>query len=206
MGYQFEGPLSDQNQQLYQLFHQSHATYLQHLLQQSTMANRGILSQLQTENQRQRSIIDEFIITNATYRQSLHAEHTAHTYTRQALMEERNRQVNMASTIHQQQDDLLRSQATHASTQQALELGRRQLADMAAELDHTQRKFHLVDSLVDVMLLQEDSQLDFPDRSRQITDVILDLENLMEKRYKVTLQERDERIVELEHLLGEHKD
>ena len=56
------------------------------------------------------------------------------------------------------------------------------------------------------MLLQEDSQLDFPDRSRQITDVILDLENLMEKRYKVTLQERDERIVELEHLLGEHKD
>ena len=87
-----------------------------------------------------------------------------------------------------------------------MELGRRQLADMAAELDHTQRKFHLVDSLVDVMLLQEDSQLDFPDRSRQITDVILDLENLMEKRYKVTLQERDERIVELEHLLGEHKD
>ena len=77
---------------------------------------------------------------------------------------------------------------------------------MAAELDHTQRKFHLVDSLVDVMLLQEDSQLDFPDQSWQITDIILDLENLMEKRYKVTLQERDEWIVELEHLLGEHKD
>ena len=136
MGCQFEGLLSNQNQQLYQLFHQSHVTYLQHLLQQSTMANRGILSQLQTENQCQCSIIDEFIITNATYRQSLHAEHTAHTYTRQALMEERNRQVNMASTIHQQQDDLLRSQTTHAATQQALELGRRQLADMAAELDH----------------------------------------------------------------------
>ena len=115
MGCQFEGLLSDQNQQLYQLFHQSHVTYLQHLLQQLMMANCGILSQLQTENQCQHSI-DEFIITNATYRQSLHAEHTVHTYTRQALMEERNYQVNMVSTIHQQQNDLLRSQATHAAT------------------------------------------------------------------------------------------
>jgi len=46
---------------------------------------------------------------------------------------------------------------------------------MAAELDRTQRKFQLVDSLVDTMLLEEDSDLELPDRSRQVTDLILDL-------------------------------
>ncbi|EYE91979.1 uncharacterized protein EURHEDRAFT_415982 [Aspergillus ruber CBS 135680] len=54
---------------------------------------------------------------------------------------------------------------------------------MAAELDRTQRKFQLVDSLVDTMLLEEDSDLELPDRSRQVTDLILDLEVNMERKY-----------------------
>ena len=52
-------------------------------------------------------------------------------------------------TICQQQDVFRRSQADHMDTQRNLELEKKQLAEMAAELDRTQRKFHLVDSLVD---------------------------------------------------------
>ncbi len=70
--------------------------------------------------------------------------------------------------------------------------------DMAAELDRTQRKFHLIDRLVDTMLLEEDSHLDINDRSRQITDVVLDLENQMERRYRTILRDKDERIARLE--------
>ena len=52
-------------------------------------------------------------------------------------------------TICQQQDVFHRLQADHMDTQRNLELEKSQLAEMAAELDRTQRKFHLVDSLVD---------------------------------------------------------
>lgn len=45
------------------------------------------------------------------------------------------------------------------ATQHVLGLEKRQLAEMAAELDCTQRKFQLVDSLVDAMLLEEDIYL-----------------------------------------------
>lgn len=75
-------------------------------------------------------------------------------------------------------------------TQRKLELDKRLLAEMAAELDRTQRKFHLVDNLVDEMLLQEDSEFFMPDRPRQISDLIIDLEARMERMYKVILQEK----------------
>jgi len=78
---------------------------------------------------------------------------------------------------------------------------KKQLAEMAAELDRTQRKFQLVDSLVDTMLLEEDSDLELPDRSRKVTDLILDLEANMERKYQNILQKREERIMELERLL-----
>lgn len=45
-----EGSPPDQSHRFFQLFYQSHVAYLQHLLQQSTMARSEILSQLQTDN------------------------------------------------------------------------------------------------------------------------------------------------------------
>lgn len=130
--------------------------------------------------------------------QNLHAEHTAHNYTKQILMEEKRLRFD---TIYQQQDVFHRSQADHMGSQRNLKLEKRQLAEMAAELDCTQRKVHLVDSLVDVMLLQEDSELDMPDRSRQVTDVIIDLEARFENMYKTILQGKDKQIAELEQSL-----
>jgi len=165
------------------------------------MARSEILSQLQTDNGRQRSIIDEFVAANATYRQYLYAEQNTHAYTRQALMEARRLYLEMESTIHHLRRDLFNSQAAHVATQHVLGLEKRQLAEMAAELDCTQRKFQLVDSLVDTMLLEEDSDLELPDRSRQVTDLILDLEANMERKYQDILQKREERIMELERLL-----
>lgn len=104
-------------------------------------------------------------------------------------------------TIHQQQDVFHRSQADHMGNQRNLKLEKRQLAEMAAELDRTQRKVHLVDSLVDVMLLQEDSELDMSDRSQQITDVIINLDARIEKMYKAILEGKDKQIAELEQSL-----
>ena len=171
---------------------------MQHLLQQSMKTSNGMISQLQTENEHLRSRINDFRAANAAYEQNLHAERTAHNYTKQILMEEKRLDFD---TIRQQQDLFHRSQADHMDTQRNLELEKRQLAEMAVELDRTQRKFHLVDSLVDVMLLQEDSELDMPDRSRQVTDVIIDLEARMEKMYKAILDGKDKQIAELEQSL-----
>ncbi|ODM15768.1 hypothetical protein SI65_09002 [Aspergillus cristatus] len=165
------------------------------------MARSEILSQLQAENGRQRSMIDEFVAANATYRQCLYAEQNTHAYTRQALVEARRLHLGMESTIHHLQRDIFNSQAAHVATQHVLGLEKRQLAEMAAELDRTQRKFQLVDSLVDTMLLEEDSDLELPDRSRQVTDLILSLEANMERKYQDILQKREERIMELERLL-----
>lgn len=54
-----------------------------------------------------------------------------------------------------------------------------------------------MDSLVDAMLLEEDSYLELPDRARQITDVILDLEKQLEAKYRAMLDEKDELIAKL---------
>lgn len=118
--------------------------------------------------------------------------------------------TNYSSARHRlpcrtQQDVFRRSQADCMDTQRNLELEKRQLAEMADELGRTQRKFHLVDSLVDVTLLQEDSELDMPDRSRQVTDVIIDLEARMEKMYKAIIEGKDKQIAELEQSL-KHRD
>ena len=108
--------------------------------------SNGMISQVQTENEHLRSRINDFRATNAAYEQNLHAERTAHSYTKETLMEEKRLDFD---TIRQQQDVFRQWQADHMDTQLNLELEKKQLAEMAAELDRTQRKFHLVDSLVD---------------------------------------------------------
>lgn len=86
------------------------------------MARSEILSQLQTDNGCQRSIIDEFVAANATYRQCLYAEQNTHAYTRQALVEARRLHLEMESTIHHLRRDLFNSQAAHVATQHVLGL------------------------------------------------------------------------------------
>jgi transposase len=72
---------------------------------------------------------------------------------------------------------------------------------MALDLDRTQRKFYLVDTLVDTLLLEEDSQLEMKDRFRQITDVIFDLENQIEARHRSLAAEKDSEILKLRRIL-----
>jgi hypothetical protein len=47
------------------------------------------------------------------------------------------------------------------------------------------------------MLLEEDSYLELPDRARQITDVILDLEEQLKAEYRAILDKKDELIEKL---------
>lgn len=58
-----------------------------------------------------------------------------------------------------------------------------------------------MDTLVDTLLLEEDSQLEMKDRFRQITDVIFDLENQIEARHRSLAAEKDSEILKLRRIL-----
>ncbi|KAL4929403.1 uncharacterized protein BDV17DRAFT_261769 [Aspergillus undulatus] len=135
---------------------------------------------------------------NAFYLQQLNWERVAHAQTKQELEIGKRLHQDAVNSIAHLERELLASKTACSATQRALSLEKALAEDIAAELDRTQRKFYLVDQLVDAMLLEEDSQLDVHDRSRQITDVILGLENQMEERYRTKLREKDEHIARLE--------
>lgn len=120
---------------------------------------------------------------------------------RRDLEAERNIRHYAIAAAQRHQQELISCRTALAAAQRNLEVKEQQLKEMDLELDRTQRKFHLVDTLVDTMLLEEDSQLEMSDRSRQITDVILDLENQMEARYRSLLAEKDSEILTLRHIL-----
>ncbi|KAB8254285.1 hypothetical protein BDV32DRAFT_155379 [Aspergillus pseudonomiae] len=120
---------------------------------------------------------------------------------RRDLETERNIRQYAVAAAQRHQQELISCRTALAAAQTTLEVKEHQLKEMALELDRTQRKFHLVDTLVDTMLLEEDSQLEMTDRSRQITDVILGLENQMEARYRSFLAEKDSEILTLRHIL-----
>jgi hypothetical protein len=151
-----------------------------------------------TELARQRGWIDECTAANATCRQELNRECTAHAHTRGALAQEKQRRAETEMMLAHKQQHLLTVHAARLAAEDSLLITRQQCQELAAELDHTQRKFQLVDSIVDVALLEEDSQLDLPDRSRQITDVIFDLERQMEVRYRDDIKRKEMRIEQLE--------
>ena len=92
----------------------------------------------------------------------------------------------------------INAQRQLASYHKDLELRNLRHEETIHELERTKRKFHLVDDLVDAMLLQEDRQLEVDDRSQQITDVILDLEDQMERKYRDALDASHSRITTLE--------
>lgn len=156
---------------------------------------------MQTEIESQRKLIEEIIAANTSYKLRLQHEKIEHAQTKQALEIERKLRYEATTLIDRQHQELLACQISHAATKRALEVERWRLDETAAELDRTQRTFHFVDSLVDTMLLQEDSQLDMSDRSRQVTDLILDLDMRVEAKYQSLLQEKDNRLTELRRLL-----
>ena len=156
---------------------------------------------MRIEIQRQHKLIEDLTTANTWSKHRLQYEQIAHAQTKQALEIQKKLRRDAAILSDCQRQQLLTCQASHISAQQALELEKKRLEDMAAELDRTQRKLHFVDSLMDTMLLQEDSQLDMSDRSRQVTDLILDLERQMEAKYQALLQEKDNQLSDLYRLL-----
>jgi hypothetical protein len=159
---------------------QSHVTYLQQINRQAS----DIIKMTKAEN--------------AFYLQQLNWERVANTQLREELEIGKRLYQNAVNSNAYLEQEIITCKAACSATQQSLLVEKAMAEDMAAELDRTQRKFHLIDRLVDTMLLEEDSHLDINDRSRQITDVVLDLENQMERRYRTILRDKDERIARLE--------
>jgi hypothetical protein len=147
--------------------------------------------------ERQKKVINELSTAITLHVQQLQWERIAHAQTSQALQIEKNLRAGDLMTIDRLSQQLLDCQEAKSATEGELRLERERLEDTAAELDRTQRKFQLVDSLVDAMLLEEDSYLELPDRARQITDVILDLEEQLEAKYRAMLDKKDELIEKL---------
>ncbi|KAA8642587.1 hypothetical protein EYZ11_006934 [Aspergillus tanneri] len=183
-------------------FRRWHITYLHHILRGSALSGQWTRRSSLAEIERQDRLIGEITATNVSYREQLHLEEIAHAQAKQALEIEQKLHLQAQAVIDSQQQQLSSCQAALYATQQSLGLERQQLEEMAAELDRTQRKFHLVDSLVDTMLLQEDSELEMSDRSRQITDLVLDLDKQMEERFRGLLWQKDAEIAELRRALG----
>lgn len=178
-------------------FQQRHVAYLQHILRLSAFNNGRAYPCILAEIERQSTLINELSSAISSHSQELQRERIAHAQTSQALQIERNLRAKDLMTIDRQSQQLLDCQEAKSATERDLHLERERLEDTAAELDRTQRKFQLVDSLVDAMLLEEDSYLELPDRARQITDVILDLEKQLEAKYRAMLDEKDELIAKL---------
>ncbi|KAF7594879.1 hypothetical protein BBP40_007913 [Aspergillus hancockii] len=193
-------------QRMVELLRLRHITYLQHVLRQSTVVNGQNLRSMTEKIESQAAVIKEATAAKESYESQLQWEMIAHSQTRKALEVEKQLRQEAMATLISKHHDLLTYQTAQLEAQQALQVERKRLEDMAIELERTQRKFHLVDSLVDSMLLQEDSQLDFSDRSRQVTDVILDLESEMEDKYRYMLQDKDGKIRELECQLASLRD
>ncbi|KAL1885226.1 hypothetical protein Plec18167_001883 [Paecilomyces lecythidis] len=198
--HQSDGPSNSRSSLL---FHQNHVMYLRRLIQTSEARHAWVVYQLQKETEHQKHIIQELSAANNTFRQHLWWQEIAHARIKQALEIEKKLRIEATDTAARQHQELIASQEAHYEAEQYISMQEKQSAELAAELDCTQRKFHLVDSLVDSMLLQEDSQHTMSDRSRQITDVILDLESQMESKYRAILQEKDEEIERLVRRVSE---
>lgn len=186
-------------------FLRQHVTYLRQVLQNTTAHGAWIRTQASGEIGRLKALNEQLRASNASYSQHLQYVKTAHALAIQDLGVERAFRRADAAMINDQKRELAMCKSALDTTQRSLQIQREQLEEANAELDRTQRKFHLVDALVDTMLLQEDSQLEMTDRSRQVTDMILDLENQMEAKYRDLLRTKDMELVELRHVITTRK-
>ncbi|PYH75996.1 hypothetical protein BO82DRAFT_348034 [Aspergillus uvarum CBS 121591] len=177
-------------------FYRNHIVYLRHVLRQSSV-NNAAFQQLEADHNTQHRTLQDLTAANNFHKQRLEEECSDHAYTKHCLDLERRDKQRLVASIALQQESMLRLKAAHEEIERMLDIEKRQCHDLTLELDRTQRKFHLIDSIVDTMLLEEDSMLVKGDRSRQITDVILDLEDQMEAKYRKIIEEQDKRIATL---------
>ncbi|UDD65001.1 hypothetical protein AFCA_012196 [Aspergillus flavus] len=193
-----------EEQYMAELFRVRHISYLQHILRQAAATRGRDLHSLSEYIESQATEINRVSREKRLCESELRWERIAHAQTKQALETEKKVRLEAMATLTRNHYDLLTYREAQSALQHTLDVERKRLEDMALQLEWTQKKFFLVDNLVDFMLLQEDSQLDISDRSRQVTDVILDLENKMEARYRAMLREKEVRIAQLESVLFEH--
>ncbi|OJD25534.1 hypothetical protein ACJ73_03087 [Blastomyces percursus] len=126
--------------------------------------------------------------------QRLELEYMAHRSTRDELNAEKRFRLDLAEVNGQLQQELL-------ETQQKLIREQEQHSKTTDELDRLHKWCYRVDGLVDVMRLEEDSKLRLDDRSRQIADIIVDIESKIEEEYRSHLQKQDKCIVELQRTI-----
>ncbi|OJD25539.1 hypothetical protein ACJ73_03092 [Blastomyces percursus] len=162
-----------------------------------TEQDARLIIELSTQCHRFRTLADESAASDKACRQQLQREWTAHGVTREELQREKSLRVNFAEASTCLRQEVFR-------LQQALTEEQEHNQQMTAELDQLRTWCYRVDSLVDVMRMEEDSKLDVNDRSRQIADIIIDIETKVESEQRARLQERDDRITELQLQLDQN--
>ncbi|EDN05101.1 hypothetical protein I7I51_01987 [Histoplasma capsulatum] len=161
------------------------------LYQTTTSAVRDslLIGRLQGECERLQTLLDESKSNEETYRQQLNQVSAAHSNALHELQAQHGINARLAS-------DLRNARAGEIAAQQAHNA-------ISAELNRVLKRFQYMDSLVDTMRLEEDRSLDPQNRSRQITDIIRDIESRLEAEYQGKLLERDTRIASLEEPVTE---
>ncbi|EAS29984.3 uncharacterized protein CIMG_08730 [Coccidioides immitis RS] len=165
------------------------------------------------------SLIEIHKANERRYRERLQQECNAHAITRNELESERKFHQDAAEANAQLHHGLLQAEAAQAILRQQLsieqgahraataeqtllrqQLGAEREAHQAtaADLAHAVRWCHWVDSLVDVKRLEENNTLHLDDKSRQLGDIILDVQNKMEEKYAAYYQQQDDLISELQ--------
>lgn len=141
-------------------------------------------------SQKDRQLRKELEAKDEAYRRELHRECTAHANTRDELGTQRRFQEEIAQANAFLGQELLQSHNAQIDLQRAL----------ATERVRHERLQYQVDTLVDVLQQDQDGQ-DLSVRSRQIGDIIIDIDSKINKEYRARMQERDDCIVELKRQL-----
>jgi hypothetical protein len=138
--------------------------------------------------------VNELNTTNHALRQEINRACIAHTHTRNILEHEKMQLRQALGVASQKQYQHMVEYAARLAAEDCLEISRQECNRLATELHYAQQRLRLVDVVVDLGVFGDDSELDNIDHSREVTGVILDLET----RYRKTLQEKNQRILQLE--------
>ena len=177
--------------QLAQPSHDNQITVLPRLLQRPSTS-----CELQNEITRLRNVVYELLAANDTCRRELGRECQAHSHTREALMSLRHSNTNIE---HQHRQAISKLQAALKAVQDELSLEKEKAASLATELKHAQKKFHLVDNLVNAQLHEKGWVFAKP--LQQITDITLGLEGHMEERYWEIIAVNEQQVAKLKAVL-----
>ncbi|EGC41941.1 conserved hypothetical protein [Histoplasma capsulatum var. duboisii H88] len=125
----------------------------------------------------------------------LQQQSAVNTLIREELQTEKRFRLDLAEANGQLQQEVLRIQQKVITEQE-------HHWKTTAELDRLRKWCYRVDGLVDVMQLEEDSKLEVNDRSRQISDIIFDIESKLKDEYRSQFQKQDECIMKLQQAMN----